>query len=133
LIESLHSYDWPGNIRELVNLLEWSITSAPEVSIIHGKHLPLNIRARLAKSSITKPRDLGIQIYMTQKEKIPEFKEMKEKILSGFEKKYLLELIEYTKGNITEACKISKLSRTRIYSLLKKHEISRLGWDVKNI
>jgi hypothetical protein len=35
------------------------------------------------------------------------------------------ELLSFTKGNIPEACRISGLSRSRLYLLLKKYNLSK--------
>ena len=44
------------------------------------------------------------------------------------EKKYVLELLSFTNGSIKEACRLSGLGRTWLYTLMKKYGISRLGW-----
>lgn len=43
--------------------------------------------------------------------------------------RYLKNLMMMTKGNIKESCRISGLGRTRLYTLMKKYNISRLGWS----
>jgi transcriptional regulator of acetoin/glycerol metabolism len=50
---------------------------------------------------------------------------MREKVIDEAEKKYLNDLLSITHGNINEACRISGLSRSRFYLLLKKHKISK--------
>jgi transcriptional regulator of acetoin/glycerol metabolism len=40
------------------------------------------------------------------------------------EKSYLQDLMHQKKGNIQEACRVSGLSRTRLYELLKHYGIS---------
>jgi two-component system NtrC family response regulator len=57
------------------------------------------------------------------------YKEFRESILRDPEKKYLQDLMFQTKGHIKEACRISGLSRTHLYNLMKKHDVSRLGWS----
>jgi transcriptional regulator of acetoin/glycerol metabolism len=42
---------------------------------------------------------------------------------------YLSDLMRLTRGNIKESCRISGLGRTRLYTLLKKYNISRTGWS----
>ncbi len=46
--------------------------------------------------------------------------------------RYLKNLMSMTRGNIKESCRISGLGRTRLYTLLKKYNISRLGWSGEN-
>jgi transcriptional regulator of acetoin/glycerol metabolism len=47
-------------------------------------------------------------------------------VIDEAEKKYLRDLTSFTQGNIQEACRISGLSRSRFYILLKKHKISKM-------
>ena len=43
--------------------------------------------------------------------------------------RYLKNLMAMTRGSIKESCRISGLGRTRLYTLMKKYNISRLGWS----
>ena len=56
---------------------------------------------------------------------IPNLKEYREAGIANLEKEYLEKLLSVSKGNIKEAGKISGLSRSRLYGLLKKHNIER--------
>jgi two-component system NtrC family response regulator len=42
------------------------------------------------------------------------------------ERQYLTKLTMLTGGNRKEACRISGLSRTRLFELLKKHDLSKI-------
>ena len=53
----------------------------------------------------------------------PELRDFRETM----EKKYFQDLHALTNGNIKEACRISGLSRSRLYVLMKKYEISNLA------
>lgn len=54
--------------------------------------------------------------------------EMVREIGHEAEKRYFRDLMALTRGSIKEACRISGLGRTRLYTLMKKHGISRPGW-----
>jgi two-component system NtrC family response regulator len=56
---------------------------------------------------------------------LPKLQEFRDKIYAQAEKEYLLELMDLTGKNIPEACRISGLSQSRLYALLKKNAISR--------
>ncbi|MFZ1984965.1 MAG: helix-turn-helix domain-containing protein, partial [Desulfatitalea sp.] len=43
------------------------------------------------------------------------------------ERRYLEQLLQATQGNRKEACRISGLSRTRLFELLKKHSLDALS------
>ncbi len=126
-LDGLSGYDWPGNIRELVNSLEYSITSAQNEGTLYPMHLPTEIRIRIARKGIHQPdsADLKAERFHTDfdSENFPSFKDFKEEVLSEMEAAYLKKLMLLTSGNISEACKIADLGRSRLYDLLKKHEI----------
>ncbi len=123
----LSSYDWPGNVRELVNALESAMNVARYESTLFPAHLPTPIRIHMARSSFTKedaphgadaesgPLPLGR----------PSLKSVREAAVNAAEKSYLEELLSSTQWDIDAACRISRLSRPRLYGLLKKHKISR--------
>jgi two-component system, NtrC family, response regulator len=121
----LMAYDWPGNVRELIQALEKAIVSAKDEPVLFPKHLPEHIRVHLARASVLKrrapepakgeaPAAPGMPLSL---------KDFREAGLDRLEKDYLTSLIQATAGNIAEACRISGLSRSRLYTLLKKHGI----------
>jgi transcriptional regulator of acetoin/glycerol metabolism len=48
---------------------------------------------------------------------------MRENVFSRAEQEYLHNLVTLTGRNIEQACELSGLSRSRLYTLLKKHQI----------
>lgn len=128
--DALAAYDWPGNVRELINTLERAFAQSQQEPVLFLKHLPTNIRIQAAKASINKgdlsTGDSGK--VPVSSFKFSRFKDYKENLLVEGEKEYLQELMSFTQGVVKEACQISGLGRTWLYTLLKKHGISRLGW-----
>ncbi|MDM8518179.1 sigma-54 dependent transcriptional regulator, partial [Desulfobacterales bacterium HSG16] len=128
-IRILSSYDWPGNIRELVHTLEAALSEAYYEPILFPKHLPEHIRIKMARSAITPPHRPDLTDLTDPAEKkhlqkeIPLFKEYRKNILSTAESSYLKDLMAATRGNIKQACVLSGLGRTRLYTLMKKHGI----------
>ncbi len=124
--EGLVSYDWPGNVRELIQALEKAIVSAKDEPVLFLKHLPEHIRIHLARASILKKKSPE-----RQAENGPDWtgrpaslKEFRDAGVARLEKDYLESLMQATAGKIGEACRISGLSRSRLYTLLKKYQIS---------
>ncbi|MGA1823574.1 MAG: sigma-54-dependent transcriptional regulator [bacterium] len=125
-LEDLSHYKWPGNVRELINTLEESITTARQEPTILHFHLPTTIRAAITRSQVN--RVLGNKEDIDSDavgedfdfENLPQFREFQD----SMEKKYLQNLILISKGSRKEACRISGLSRTRLFQLFKKHDIS---------
>jgi len=135
LFDSLMSYNWPGNVRELVNTLERAITAAYEEPVIYPKHLPVNIRVQIARNTALHdakllkpemdilPSPVLSNVISCSDLRLP-YKEMREEALNQIEENYLKKLMSTCNNNITEACRLSELSRSRLYSLLKKYGLT---------
>lgn len=123
-MDLLLSYPWPGNVRELIHALERTLISAKYESVLFPKHLPTHIRVQVARSSVGE-KELEDSSPVPSPRTFPTIQEMRERVIDEAEAKYLRDLISFTRGNIPEACRISGLSRSRFYLLLKKHNISK--------
>jgi two-component system NtrC family response regulator len=66
----------------------------------------------IKKEILSKPLSLGT------------LKDFRETAVAEAEKQYLKNLIEMTNHNIKEACRISGLSRPRLYAFLKKFSLT---------
>ncbi len=122
-IEALIAHDWPGNVRELSQTMEHVFAGALEAPTLFSIHLPPDFRIRLAKSNSV--------------EHIPENREDKNgpaqpnssllpwrEDKAQHEKQYLLRLLNKSNNTIQQACHLSGLSRSRLYQLLGKYDIS---------
>ncbi len=121
-LEALMAYQWPGNIRELINCVEMAMIAGQHEPTLFVKHLPQTIRIDLAKSSLAlKGRSNGSQKEARDQgfESILPFRQYRD----AMERQYLEKLIASSAGNIKQACSISGLSRSRLYELLKSHQI----------
>lgn len=126
--ETLHvlsKYHWPGNIRELVNTLESMIIAAHPEPVLFPVHLPNHIRIHFLKEGFTVEEVpvLESASFWKWPEPLPTIKEARE--LS--EKNYLQELVRRCGKDIQKACKMSGLSRSQLYELMKRHVISTRG------
>ena len=95
-LQKLVFYHWPGNVRELENVVEYTMAMTKHDFITEDLIL-------LQGSSET-------------------LKPLKES-RADFEKNYLRSLLEFTKGNISQAAKLAGKYRADFYNLLKKHDI----------
>jgi len=122
-IEFLKAYDWPGNVRELFNSLQDALSTADNEPILFPYHLPTYIRAKVARSAIpilSKPPDdsgSADALESFDQDNFPSIKDFRNRI----DRRYLEKLMLFTNGRKKEACRLSGLSRTRLFELLKKH------------
>ncbi|MDY6824336.1 MAG: sigma-54 dependent transcriptional regulator [Thermodesulfobacteriota bacterium] len=137
-LDCLTSYDWPGNVRELVNVIENVLAKDHTAPCLFPYHLPNHIRIQAMKSTIddggVSPGEEHIQQQPpmptpepVSTDELPSLRDYREKAIAEIEKQYLKKLLTATHGNIKEACQISGISRSRLYGLLKKLDISKDG------
>jgi two-component system NtrC family response regulator len=124
-IESLSRYDWPGNVRELIQALEKAVVAAGPEPTLYLIHLPDHIRIRMAQTAVerTGPREQNSAAGGSPPDELKPLNEAREEALMEMERRYLEALVSRTGSDIPEACRISGLSRSRLYALLKKHHI----------
>jgi len=119
--ETLAAYSWPGNVRELISAIESALSVARFTPMLYGRHLPEDIRVHQARQSVS-----GVET-ATESESImpvlPSLKKFRDDAVAHAEKNYLLNLMRVTGGAVSESCRISGLSRSRLYTLLKKYHI----------
>ena len=126
-LESLTRYHWPGNVRELVNTLERVFVSANNDQTLFPRHLPTHIRVTLARASVVNmSEDKGtVKSDVITLSPLPSFRKFRRQSIAEMERQYLQDLISLSNGTIEECCRISGLRRSRLYGLLKDHQISR--------
>ncbi len=98
----LLDYDFPGNVRELKNIIERASVLAPE-SIITVDDLPADLRHGTVAED-TRPVALS-------------------QALAETEKQCLLNALALTKGNRTKAAELLGISRKNLWEKMKLHEI----------
>ncbi len=112
-IDALISYDWPGNIRELYQTIEQVFTSPFLGPTCFAIHLPEKFRVLRARAGFeSRPEDDSTFSLL------PTWQEYKEQN----EKSYVQRLRLAAGGNISRACRISGLSRTRLYQVFSKYD-----------
>lgn len=116
-LEALGAYDWPGNVRELMQTIDSALAVSDDGQVLFSKHLPPHIRIALARRSLSRKQKTSSPEPLMQT-----LKERRQAILDVLERDYLRDLMSSTGGDIRKACKLSGLSRPRLYSLLKKYQ-----------
>ncbi|PYP86188.1 MAG: hypothetical protein DMF61_13835 [Blastocatellia bacterium AA13] len=102
-LKSLEEYEYPGNVRELRNIIEQAVMSAYG-DTIGLSNLPEYLRsaARLIQSKQRKPS------------------------LAELEAVYIREVLEFTRGNKTRSAEILGISRKNLYEKMRRYEIGQL-------
>jgi len=124
-LEMLKSYAWPGNVRELVHTLERTLSSARFDPTLFPKHLPTPLRVQVTRANVQQETETGSTTGIASLQNLPSLHEYRESIYNDAERQYLLDLMSLTDFHIAEACRLSGLSQSRLYALLKKHEVPR--------
>jgi two-component system, NtrC family, response regulator GlrR len=111
-MDSLISYCWPGNIRELENRIQHLIVMVPD-PIITCDLLELPNATQLVTEVIKQNSD-----------SFDCFKVAKQKVIENFEKDYLTRLLTKFNGNLVGAAQKAGKSRTAFWNLLSKYRLS---------
>ncbi len=102
-MQCLINYDYPGNVRELKNIIERISVLAANPVITLGD-LPMDIRSQQA------PPEQGEPIMLSE-------------ALAQTEKQCLLNALALTKGNRTKAAELLGISRKNLWEKMKLHNI----------
>ncbi len=121
LIEALKSHNWPGNIRELSQALEAAITLAGPEETLYSQHLANHLRINLSQAKLAHLERTPRQTLSdTDSEPLPSLAQFRQ----AAELEYFTRLLQQNRQNLKEALKISGLSRSRFYDLIKRHKLS---------
>jgi transcriptional regulator with GAF, ATPase, and Fis domain len=110
-IHAMQQYQWPGNIRELQNIIERAAVLTQD-SIIRLENLPV-IFAELALQESGGNAGTGGNDFQSQRDKH----------LSHVEKSLLKRFLKESGGNVSEAARQAKVPRRTFYRLLTRYGI----------
>ena len=102
----LWEYDWPGNVREVENLVE-RLSILSDDGSIRVENLPANIRSFISDKKIPRPTltEDGIDLNQAVEE---------------FESRLIDEALRRTKGNKQAAARLLGLKRTTLVAKLRR-------------
>ena len=101
LVAALAAHDWPGNARELQNVVTAVAASGP----VRGLVTRQDVGALWAGPVHEAPPTLG-------------------EARRAFEHDYLVRLLRATEGNVTQAARMAQRNRTEFYKLLQRHNLT---------
>lgn len=97
-LEALTTASWPGNVRQLYNVVE-HVCALATASLI-----PLSLVQRALRVP-----SLEVLSYTEAKQR--------------FERNYLVQLLKLTDGNVADAARLAERNRTEFYRLLQKYDL----------
>jgi transcriptional regulator of acetoin/glycerol metabolism len=112
-LERLVAYPWPGNIRELRNVIRTALAIC-EGGVVRQLDLPREIREHGAPSPAPAPAPAAAAPAVSAAPSNP---------LQAAERATLLSMIENCRGNMTRTAELLGMSRTTLYRKLKRHGI----------
>lgn len=98
-LEILRHYSWPGNIRELRNIIERSMILSDEGNLT--------------------AKDLPLELQISQDAVMDRFE------LASIEKSHICRMLQYTAGNKTEAARLMKIGLTTLYRKIEEYGIKQ--------
>jgi len=112
VINEMMSYDWPGNVRQLENLIERAIIMAKGNAITHIDFSD-NKKIKKADSS-----------YAVLAEFHP-FKKSKERLIKDYEREYFINLLRKYRGNITQTSRVSQVDIKTIRRKMEEYGLRK--------
>jgi two-component system, NtrC family, response regulator GlrR len=110
-LRKLESYHWPGNIRELFNVVQRAFLRSDGCQI-----LPTDIEI-----------DSGLTRMESQQERLGTLQNAKRRVIESFERSYVEELLKRHNGNVTRAALEAGKDRRAFGRLAKKYGLQSNG------
>ncbi|CAH2030225.1 sigma 54-interacting transcriptional regulator [Trichlorobacter ammonificans] len=111
-ITAMRHYPWPGNIREMQNIIERAAVLSHD-GVVRLENLPSVFRETHDAHAGSQPGSRRAS-----------FKAEKETRLSPLERNLILRYLQEAGGNVSKAARLADLPRRSFYRLLEKHGIS---------
>ena len=115
VLEAFRSYSWPGNIRELENLMERAYI-LETFSVLTPESFP----SELFESEAHLP-SISIDAHLS-------LAEVRHRGVEDIERRYLEELLAHNKGKIKDSAQEAGITARQLHKLMKKHSIRKEGF-----
>ena len=98
-IEAINSFDWPGNVREIINKVRRAVVMSKELTVM--------------------PTDMDLSVPNIELNAVTSLREVRYSI----ERQKLIEAMRHCNNNISKVARVLGISRPSVYSLRKKYNI----------
>jgi len=105
-IQLLVGHDWPGNIRQLRNVVQ------QVCALCRVGPIPADLVRRALREQSSRHTPLA-------------------EARAEFDRDYLSRLLHMTRGNVAEAARLAKRSRTDLYRLLSRHQLDPVAFKLQ--
>lgn len=125
-IIALQSYNWPGNIRQLMNVIEWLLITNPgeQTENIKTSMLPEEILSGNSKDDASQNAEGSAQSKELMSLKLRDARQV-------FERQYLMAQINRFGGNISRTASFVGMERSALHRKLKSLELVKEGTETK--
>ena len=116
-VAALSAYSWPGNVRQLRNVIERAVAlAATGASELRPEVLGLDGPPASFDEPVRQKADPNVP-----------FKDAKDRLIHAWEHEYMTSLIDKCGGNIAQAARVAGIDRAHLYRLLRKHGMHKPG------
>ncbi len=127
-IEALIKYDWPGNIRELINVVERAVLLC-ESDQIRLNDLPRTIVPALQQVGSTFSSPL-LDVLFDGQWQLRSWEDVRQAFLGSCEHAYFVRQLGETKGNIQKTAQRAGINPRSLYDLMKRHGLKKEDFRV---
>jgi transcriptional regulator with PAS, ATPase and Fis domain len=145
-LHRLRAHPWRGNVRELQNVFEHAVVLLEPRAEIQPSELPLlrhstppperiaeQVAVRMAQQGLATPEPVAAQAETgpstadgDSRWREEPYHAARDRLISDFERRYLLWLVNHTAGNLTKAARIAGVERTTLYRMMERHGLQRM-------
>jgi DNA-binding NtrC family response regulator len=122
-MQALIRYPWPGNIRELINVVERSVL------LCEGEQITLD---DLPRTIVSGPRHAGaaksssaLDVLFDADWRSRSWKDVRDAVISSCEQTYFVEQLSETNGNLDRTAERSGINPRSLYDLMKRHGMKK--------
>lgn len=114
--ELFYQYHWPGNVRQLINVLEYAVIASDDSPKIDVEHLPVHFFASQEANQLLDERDIS-------RRKMEDASDNEKHVTRDA----IVEALKSSKGSRTRASKLLGISRVTLWKKMKEFGIQILA------
>jgi DNA-binding NtrC family response regulator len=126
-MEALLKYKWPGNVQELINVMERAVLLCRHHELLQ-EHLPVAIAKNAMSSpsgSVSRAPDGDLILNIPEDWKTRPLSALKGSLVDSLEKEYLTTLLSETKGNIGLTAERAGLNVRSLFNMMRRHGLHK--------